>query len=378
MIIKKHTHDAIVFNYFFAQKKERNSFNRGSRIFFEGERLYSYGYHFELAVKCQNYGYVLNGDTYSSTTSHHQWLTREVADKHKKQGSNQSMHHCIIPFSSLQGAGIKPEDVVILDVTEDTYTSSTRKNPKTGEIEQYQIHHLGASLIRVGTKRYLSSIDTSATRGGAYFLVKLKSCRVNTVEDAFRDLAGNLTDDQYQKYLDGKILRQGEYFFEPHPELKLKDLRQKAKKLLVRVKGIQDVKVKTSKVKQSVCAATRAYLGSDGVRGFSHENVRVIRSKKVPYYILFDPYYNGSKVLANVVVDDNKLFTREELVHQYDLSHGVGNAHVAREAMQTSDGLFVIGTIRHSDHKMTRLQEIFHRVYKNTAVGSWSSSGNVD
>lgn len=375
MIVKKYTHDAIVFNYFFAQKKDRNSFNRGSRIFYEGERLYSYGYHFELAVKCQNYGYVLNGDTYSSTTSHHQWLTRDIANKHKKQTSNQSMHHCIIPFSSLQGAGIKPEGVVILDVTEDTYTSSTRKNPKTGEIEQYQIHHLGASLIRVGTKRYLSSIDASATRGGAYFLVELKSCRVNTVEDAFRDLAGNLTDDQYEKYQQGIILRQGEYFLEPCT-VKTRQLKKKAKKTAVKVSGVLDVKVKNRHSKRCVNEVIRRE--NMGYGGCHREQIQVIRRKGVPYYVLLERDYAGMQIPKDSFIKDGHLVTRESLVHQFDLSNGVGNLHVARDAIKTSGGIFIRGTLRHNQHRMIKMRNIWHRVIKNTAIDSWSSSGNVD
>ncbi len=375
MIIKKHTHDAIVFNYFFAQKKERNSFHRGSRIFYEKERLYSYGYHFDLAVKCQKHGYVLNGDTYSNTTSHHQWLTRDIANKHKKQTANQSTHHCIIPFSSLHGAGIKPEDVVILDVTEDTYTSSTRKNPKTGEIEQYQIHHLGASLIRIGTKRYLSSIDASAAGSGAYFLVELKSRRVNTVEDAFRDLAGTLTDEQYEKYQQGIILRQGEYFLDPS-EVTTRHLRKKAKKTPVKVQGVLDVKVKNRHSKRCVNEVIRRENMDYG--SCHREQIRVIRRKGVPYYVLLEHDHVGIQLPKDSFIKDGHLVTRESLVHQFDLSNGMGNPHVARDAIKTSGRIYIRGTLRHNQHRMIRMQNLWHRVIKNTAIDSWTSSGNVD
>ena len=60
MIRKNNSHESVVCNYFFATGSDRHHFNKGSRIFFEGDILYSYGYHFPLAVKSKN-GYVLNG-----------------------------------------------------------------------------------------------------------------------------------------------------------------------------------------------------------------------------------------------------------------------------------------------------------------------------
>ena len=153
MMIKGYTHSAVVYNYFFAKGAERRKYCKGSKVFYEGDVLYSFGTHFELAVKCRNGGYVLNGDRYSSTTSGHQSLTRSVAERHKQETTNRVTHHCIIPFSALQAAEVKPEDVFILDVTEDTWETVKRKNPKTGEMEEHQIHHLGASLVRVGSKR---------------------------------------------------------------------------------------------------------------------------------------------------------------------------------------------------------------------------------
>jgi hypothetical protein len=44
-------------------------------IFSEDGFLYSYGYHFVMAVRCKD-GFIVNKDRYSSTTSHHQSLVR--------------------------------------------------------------------------------------------------------------------------------------------------------------------------------------------------------------------------------------------------------------------------------------------------------------
>lgn len=375
MIQRQYTHSAVVFNYFFANGTERDIYNRGNHIFYEGDRLYSYGHHFILAVKCRNNGYILNGDSYSNSTTNHQRLARDVADRHRRETNGKSIHHCIIPFSSLHGAGIKPQDAVILDVSRDTYETINRRNPKTGEIEQYQIHHLGASLIRIGSKRYLSSIDNGASRGGSYYLVLLKSRQVTSIEDAFRNLAGNLSDDEYKRYQAGEILRQGEYFLEPY-RIKTKELKKKAKKIPVKIKGVLDVNVKTSQSKQSVNRVIQRER--IGMGGCGREQIQVIRRKGVPYYVLLDRAYIGMEIPRSAVVKDGHLVNLEYLVHQYNLSNGVGNAHVARDAIKTADGLFIRGTLRHNQHRMIRMRNIWHRVIQNTAVGSWSATGNVD
>jgi len=375
MMIKGHTHSAVVYNYFFAKGAERRSYRRGSKVFYEGDVLYSFGTHFELAVKCRNNGYVLNGDRYSSTTSGHQSLTRSVAERHKQETTNRVTHHCIIPFSALQAAEVKPEDVFILDVTEDTWETVKRKNPKTGEMEEHQIHHLGASLVRVGTKRYLSSIDNSSRRY-MFYLVELKSRRVNTVEDAFRDLAGSLSDEQYERYLLGEIKRQGEYFLEPRSELITRELKKKAKKTRVKLEGILDVKVKTPHSKRVVKEVIRRE--NMGYGGIGREQIQVMRQRGVPYYVLLDRGHAGLIIPKGAIIRGNSMYVGNALVKQFDLSHGIGNPHVARDAIQTPDGLFVQGTLRHTEHRMIRMNNTWHRVYKNTARGSWSASGNVD
>ena len=411
MIIRKHTHYAIVFNYFFAKNDERTRYCNANNVFYEGTILYSYGRHFALAVKSKN-GYILNGDRYSNTTSGHQSLTRTIADLHwfakshmtggnirnpeglrsmelrhstekkncsicsKLSKGHKPVHHAIIPFSALQGAGVNAEDIVIIDVTEDTLETVKRKNPKTGEIEEYHIHHLGASLFRVGTRRFFSSIDTGARGWGSFYLVELKSRRINTVDDAYRDLAGNLDDKQYSEYQLGRIKRQGEYFLIPQPGLTTRELKKKAKKMPVKLKGVLDVKVKTSHSKRIVNNVI--HRENMGYGGCSREQIQVIRKEGVPYYVLLERDHAGMQIPKDSFIKDGHLVTRESLVHQFDLSNGVGNPHVARDAIKTSGGIFIRKTLRHNQHRMIRMCNIWHRVIKNTAIDSWSSSGNVD
>jgi len=45
-IERKYTHNAIIYNYFNAEGDEREIYNEGKNVFYEGDVLYSYGRHF--------------------------------------------------------------------------------------------------------------------------------------------------------------------------------------------------------------------------------------------------------------------------------------------------------------------------------------------
>jgi len=59
--------------------------NHNNTLFIADNILYSYGTHFPLAVPIRHFEgskcYLLNGDLWSSTTSHHQWHLRYELQK---------------------------------------------------------------------------------------------------------------------------------------------------------------------------------------------------------------------------------------------------------------------------------------------------------
>lgn len=97
-----------------------------------GDILYSYGQHFELARPLRDKpqgkirGYLLNGDTYSQSTSEHQRTVRWLLQGEKT---------VIIPHEALNSAGIDLDTVQIVHVTEDTWTTtkhrSTERPPRS-------------------------------------------------------------------------------------------------------------------------------------------------------------------------------------------------------------------------------------------------------
>jgi len=197
---KKGDHDSVIWNFF--NSKDRKHYKAGARVFFDGDTLYSYGYHFRLAVRTKAGKYIINADQYSVTTSGH----TSMCIHNSPAGTPQ------IPFSALDAAGVDVFGIEVVEKTEDIWEEVKRKNPKTGLMEDYKIHHLGACLFRHGGKYFLSSIDQGSKRQ-QYFLVQLHG-RPYTVEEALKEIS-RLDEKDWKAYTEGKILRQGEYFFKP-------------------------------------------------------------------------------------------------------------------------------------------------------------------
>jgi hypothetical protein len=99
---------------------------RSSRVFVERDKLYSYGTHFELArfvrPKRGTPFYLLNGDTYSVTTSRHQADTRAAVSRHADKFPSM-----IVPHSALDSAGIDKESIVPVDIEPERNETTTHR-----------------------------------------------------------------------------------------------------------------------------------------------------------------------------------------------------------------------------------------------------------
>lgn len=200
-------HAELVNRYFKEPDRDRSSGN----VYARDGALYSYGPHFPLAVRVKG-GWLLNGDRYSVTTSHHQSMARSAAHRHVEGTSEKA---CIIPLSALGqalGSGKLFEEIEILGVTADEYREVKYKDPETGEEKIRQEHLLGSTLFRHGKNYFLSSTDPTGYWGRNYFLTKLVR-RVKTVAAAYDSLMPKAVKAALAAGLD--IKRQGEYFFVP-------------------------------------------------------------------------------------------------------------------------------------------------------------------
>lgn len=259
----------------------RDGMNGSSRHIFHDDynRLYSYGHHFILAVRLANGTYLINGDTYSSSTSTHTSICIQTLKP-----------NVIIPFSALRQVAEDVRQIKLIERNDDQYVDRLRKDPTTGEMVKYTEHRLGSAVFEHGGKHYLSSIDTGAKRNRGYFLVELPE-PASSVDEAF-DLLFPVGLDKSLPYI-----RQGEFFFVP-----------------------TDM---------------------------------------------------ATKNLTPVPKDQNDLT-------KHFPGAGTGHAHTATELRQLDGKYYARETVRHPEHKTTRLGKIWHEVYCNRAVKSFNAVGNVD
>lgn len=316
-------------------------------------RLYSYGTHFILAVRLDEGSFLLNGDTYSVSTSKHQGHTRD---------------HCnpaiIVPFSALEEAGINERDyesLQVIDQTPDQTRDVPYKDHKTGEMKTREEHLLGACLFKYGRKYLLSGVDTDAKNwGGGYFLVELKK-PARSVNEAFEALKPKdlNPDDNY--------IRQGEFFFVPQATgtKELKKLRPQAKQVN------EWRESNRFEIDEWGLRRLEEYIKHNVPSGSKIETVYQPETEND--YERFWIRYQVQKDTAKGVILKGKNLA--VIIGGNDS----GNPHIARDTFIVSKGeVYARGSVRHPEHKMINLGETWHKVLINEAKTSFSSGGNVD
>lgn len=95
------------------------NFRRSGNVFADGDLIFSYGSHFELGRLVRDKRdrplfFLLNGDRYSVTTSHHQSIVRAATER-------SGLPTVILPHSALHAAGIDLRSIEIVEVTRDRH-----------------------------------------------------------------------------------------------------------------------------------------------------------------------------------------------------------------------------------------------------------------
>lgn len=174
-----------------------------SHLFIEGDKLFSYGHHFILAVRYRregDYRFLLNGDKYSASTSGHQRACFRLGPQ--------------VPFSALRAAGLRPEYVRIEDQREDGWHEIPDPTPEEPDRVK-QEHTLGAVLLESDGKYFLSSLDENEHwRRRSYFLCQLPR-EVRNVADAYDSLLPDKVREWRGRKDNPPDKRQGEWFFLP-------------------------------------------------------------------------------------------------------------------------------------------------------------------
>lgn len=173
----------------------------GSNYFVEDKVLYSYGRHFPVAIWIEDY-VLLNGDTYSPSTSTHQSYIRHVVPEDRQ---------IIIPFSALNQAVGSINNYNKIKVIESIVSENIPyeyKNSK-GELKIGYHHTLGGSVFKFEDRYFISGIDPTGVNN-LYFLTELVR-PVDSFEDAIEALKPEIVRNAEQNEIEVK--RQGEWFF---------------------------------------------------------------------------------------------------------------------------------------------------------------------
>lgn len=162
-----------------------------SSMFIEGDTVYSYGHHFPLLLR-RDFGYLLNADKYSVTTSGHQSQCRGIAT-------------VVIPFSALRSANINPSRFELIH-KDKARVDTRRYKDKDGNTKTVEERRPESCVITQDNRYFLSSMDV-----WQYFIVELpQPC--DTCQQAFDILMPYQVKGKHYQ-------RQGEWFVVESPDL---------------------------------------------------------------------------------------------------------------------------------------------------------------
>lgn len=220
---------------------------QGSRIVASGDRIYSYGSHFEMARPLRDKAgalraWLLNGDRYSVSTSKHQGHVREAI-----QRLGGGFPVVIIPHSALDAASVDRDSVEIIEATEDRWIPVQRESRTepthayrgedgvlrtwqdypNGEVTEptgadpfyrwtTKVHRLGESLIRAKVRGrrnrayFLSGFDVQESRPLYFFCELPRGAKPETVADAYEALKPDTV--KVAEQMSRPVVRQGDIF----------------------------------------------------------------------------------------------------------------------------------------------------------------------
>jgi len=357
-------------NEFFTRKDFRlGRFKDGRRhgnLQMDKHALYSYGTHFPLAVETHFDQYLLNGDSYSSSTSSHQHTVRWAVPS--------DAMHAEVPFSALSELFVRDgyhvdrwrspsvrlvKMVKILDKTDAEYRTIKYKDPKTGEEKEREEHMLGATLICFNGRYLLSGTDPSAHWRFGYFMSELPY-PVGNVEEAFNAL---MPIEVMEAEEEGKQwLRHGEWFFIEEGKIysfrkKFRDIFDKASKSIEGYDESCLLLINQYKMKPSEA--------DDLLRAFITQKLQ----RRLPGF---------PEAQATFSVD---AFMQKNVALPAHNGQDIGHHQVTR-LLTTPDGeMYCRGTVRHTrnEHRMLKLGKgSWFRAVANAQIAAWGASGRID
>lgn len=208
---------------------EEERHRRGGTIFADerDDTLYSYGYHFPLAVRLPD-GFLVNGSHVSATTTRHQNQAFRVLDDAKER-------YAVVPFdavgaalygspdrspwptweNSTRGAvaEVRANASIAVPTNGERWREVPYRKPDGTEATRL-VHTLGDTVIRVREHYYISAVDETGVGRGLYFLTELRTRRAPySLADALEMLKPEAVRNAERSGTE--VRRQGEWFAIP-------------------------------------------------------------------------------------------------------------------------------------------------------------------
>jgi hypothetical protein len=335
-----------------------DTWGRSHNTEFDVDTVYSYGTHFPMAIRMdEGSWYLINGDRYSMTTNRHQDHVRHVT---------RNVRRCIIPFSSLEGAGVHPirhrAKLELIDVTNDRYVEveRVRRDRETGETRRVMVdeHLLGGAVIKATVHRR------------EYRATPKQEAKVEQLYQQWRDGAHNGNDYAIYKKAKAKLWHEFDdvaYYISAIDET-ASDVWRNGH-FLTRLTG-----------PVSTVAEAFESLKPAEVKAAEQMGIPVFRQGDwfaIPY----------TDVATQITLPTPRELEKRSVAHEYlprrehdDNSMRATRHRVTRLVVDECSGLVLArGTVRHSanDHKMLKLGG-WHAMYGNVQAGSWTADGRID
>jgi len=332
VIIRKYTHEAIVHNFFQARGKERKIYQRGKNIFYIEDRLYSFGEHHIIAVKCRN-GIIINSRYYSRDTTRHTHL----AERHAR---SKYTNVAIINFDLIEDSiDSNFEWLIIKDIC--------------GEF----------TIVAYGRNKYLCGIDTTCKNWYKNSFIAKIPYGILTISGAQTHL-NRWKNQTGVKKISNAILK-------PCLKIETKHLTSKAKEVMVPLPGVQTV----VPVNESNIKVLQNFVDYDTLDVRGHEAVDVTTGTDVfwqdkkPYFVMFDKKHSGMRIPYSAVYMNSTLKIATKIQKQGMVTGAHATESNAPQVFKATEmikinkgGIYVRGTVRCRNHTMARLGKTWHKL----------------
>jgi len=338
--------------------------NTNESIYFRGDTIFSYGEHFPMAHRLSSGTFMVNGDTYSSTTSHHQSILRRVL---------RNENTFIIPFSALTEAQVDFTKVVPIGTEGEKEIPYTYKDRVTGEKREGIRHLMGSTLFKYisPVKEFCSKEESEGYEVDTIKLQEMCSKDGTVNWELYRKL--KYSEDCPVRYF--RHQTKTDYYLSGMDETSVKPESSFFLSKLVKECSSVEEAYESMKPPEVIEYQKNLYC-TDAAITLSEELGEELSVKRQGEFF-FIP--EQSPVVTDVLNkrEKAKLLVKDAVLFHKDTRKVA--QHTAAKGIVIDNITYVKGAIKHArkEHRVLRLK-YWHRVYENVEDGTWKAGGNVD